>query len=123
MDGFLQIDELQEEKRNIRRDYRVSKLGVAYVPVASRVPFEGKSFMVDYTGNVDNTKFSISVLHKPDEFKESLSALEQKLNSVPVVESNENAEQIDSSDYSVSMQNVTMHDYVGTIDREVRHIT
>ena len=118
-----QIDDLIREKKNIRRDYRVSKLGVAYVPVASRVPFEGKSFMVDYTGNVENTKFSISVLHKPDEFKESLSALEQKLNSVPVVETNENAEQIDSSDYSVSMQNVTMHDYVGTIDREVRNIS
>ena len=118
-----QIDALNRDKQNIRRDYRVSKLGVAYVPVASRVPFEGKSFMVDYTGNVDNTRFSISVLHKPDEFKESLSALEEKLNNVPVVETNENAEQIDSSDYSVSMQNVTMHDYVGTIDREVRNIS
>ena len=39
------------------------------------------------------------------------------------MESNEAAEQIDSSDYSVSMQNVTMHDYVGTIDREVRNIS
>ena len=118
-----QIRNLEEEKKNIRRDYRVSKLGVAYVPIASRVPFEGKSFMVDYTGNVDNTKFSISVLHKPEEFKKSLSALEDKLHNVPVVESNENAEQIDSSDYSVSMQSVTMHDYVGTIDREVRNIS
>ena len=117
------ITVLEEEKKNIRRDYRVSKLGVAYVPVASRVPFEGKSFLVDHTGNVETTKFSISVLHKPEEFKESLSELEEKLNNVPVVESNENAEQIDSSEYSVSMQNVTMHDYIGTIDREVRNIS
>ncbi len=117
------ITVLEDEKKNIRRDYKVSKLGVALVPVASRVPFEGKSFLVDHTGTVENTKFSISVLHKPDEFKESLSELEEKLSNVPVVESNENAEQIDSSDYSVSMQNVTMHDYIGTIDREVRNIS
>ena len=114
---------LQEEKDAIRRDYKVSKLGVAYVPIASSVPFEGKSFMIDHTGNVENTSFAISVLHKPDEFKETLSELEASLESVPIVEGNENAEEVDSSDYSKSIQNVTMHDYMGGVDRQIRKIT
>ena len=30
---------------NIRREYSVDKIGVVYVPVATRVPFENKSFV------------------------------------------------------------------------------
>lgn len=114
---------LQEEKNNIRRDYKVSKLGVVYVPVASSIPFEGKSFVVDHTGNVENTDFLISVLHNPDEFKNTLSELEENLEKVPIVEGNEMAEEVDSSAYSKSIQNVTMHDYMGGVDRQIRKIT
>ena len=39
-DNFEQnVQSFEEAKRNIRRDYKVSKLGVAYIPVATRVPF------------------------------------------------------------------------------------
>jgi len=107
----------------VRRDYKVTKLGVAYVPVATRVPFEGKTFVVDHTGGMSNTEFALSVLHQPQEFQQSLSDLENGIASVPVVENNENAEQVDTSDYSLSMQNVTMHDYMGNIDRQVRNIS
>lgn len=113
----------EEAKKNIRRNYKVSKLGVAYVPVATRVPFEGKSFVVDHTGTMPNTNFSLSVLHKPKELQESLVNLEKKLNNIPIVEGNEDAEQIDTSSYSKSIQNITMHNYMGTIDREVRNIS
>lgn len=114
---------LQEEKDAIRRDYKVSRLGTVYVPIASSVPFEGKSFTIDHTGNVENTRFSISVLNQPDEFKQTLSELEASLESVPIVEGNESAETVDSSDYSKSIQNVTMHDYMGGVDRQIRKIT
>jgi hypothetical protein len=107
----------------IRRDYKVTKLGVAYVPVATRVPMEEKSFVVDHTGSMGNTEFSLSILHKPKEFQESLAELENGISKVPVVEKNESAEQIDTSDYSLSMQNITMHDYMGNIDRQVRNIS
>lgn len=113
----------EEAKKNIRRNYKVSKLGVAYVPVATRVPFEGKSFVVDHTGTMPNTNFSLSVLHKPKELQESLVNLEKNLNNIPIVEGNEDAEQIDTSSYSKSIQNITMHNYMGNIDREVRNIS
>ena len=113
----------EEAKKNIRRNYKVSKLGVAYVPVATRVPFEGKSFVVDHTGTMPNTNFSLSVLHKPKELRESLVNLEKNLNNIPIVEGNEDAEQIDTSSYSKSIQNITMHNYMGNIDREVRNIS
>lgn len=117
------IRSLEEAKKNIRRDYKVTKLGVAYVPVATRIPFEGKSFVVDHTGAMQNTNFSLSVLRQPEELKKSLDSLESNLDNIPVVEGNEDAEQIDTSAYSKSVQNVTMHDYMGNIDREVRNIS
>ena len=123
-DNFEQnVQSFEEAKRNIRRDYKVSKLGVAYIPVATRVPFEGKSFVVDHTGTMPNTNFSLSVLHQPKELQKSLFNLEENLNNIPIVEGNEDAEQIDTSSYSKSVQNITMHNYMGNIDREVRNIS
>lgn len=124
LDNFEEnIKAFEEAKANIRRDYKVSKLGVAYVPVATRIPFEGKSFVVDHTGTMPHTNFSLSVLHQPKALQESLSSLEDNLNNIPVVEGNEDAEQIDTSAYSKSVQNITMHNYMGNIDREVRNIS
>ena len=117
------IKAFTEAKESIRRDYKVSKMGVAYVPVATRVPFEGKSFVIDHTGSMQNTSFSLSMLHKPQELQESLAKLESNLDNIPVVEGSEDAEQIDTSSYSKSVQNITMHDYMGNIDREVRNIS
>lgn len=117
------INDLKEKKANIRRDYKVSKLGVAYVPVAVRVPFEGKSFIVDYTGTKPNTDFNLSVLNQPKELQSALSNLEKNLDSFPIVEGNDEAETLDTSAYSKSVQSVTMHDYMGGIDRELRNIS
>lgn len=117
------IKSLEKEKNNIRRDYKVTKMGVAYIPVATRVPFEGKSFVVDHTGAMQNTNFSLSVLRQPRELQDSLARLEANLDNIPVVEGNTDAETIDTSSYSKSVQSVTMHDYMGNIDREVRNIS
>lgn len=112
-----------QAKNDIRRDFKVSKIGVAYVPIATRVPFEGKSFVVDHTGGMPNTDFSLAVLRQPKALQESLSQLEDGIHNVPVVEGNEDAESIDTSDYSRSVQNVTLHNYMGNIDRQVRNIS
>lgn len=108
---------------DIRRDYKIEKLGVVYVPLASRVPFEDKSFVVDHTGHESNTDFTLSILHKPNEFQDTLRDIESSIKEVPVVESNENAESVDTSGYSKSVQNVVMHDYIGGLDRQVRNIS
>lgn len=112
----------EEAHRDIRRDYSVKKLGVAYVPVATRVPFENRSFIVDHTGSVADTQFAMSVIHKPEELLRSLVSLENGLKEAPVVEGSGSSEQIDTSDYSTSIQNITMYDYMGNIDRQVRNI-
>lgn len=117
------INDLAEQKKNIRRDYKVKRLGVAYVPVAAKVPFEGKSFTVDYTGSMPQADFSLSVLKQPEELQKSLSRLESSLDNIPLVEGNKDAEVIDTSSYSKSVQSITMHDYMGSIDREVRNIS
>lgn len=107
----------------IRRDYAVRKLGVAYVPVASNVPFEGKSFMVDYSGAIEDTHFAMSIVKKPGELLDSFMEFEGMLNNIPAVETAEIVEQIDTADYSTSIQNIPMYDYIGNIDRQIRKIT
>lgn len=117
------INETQEKFNNIRRDYKVDKIGVAYVPVATRVPFDGKSILIDHTDEVDDTKFSLTVMKQPEEFQSSVEKITDSLERVPIVESNVDAEEIDTSDYSVSLQNITLHDYLGNYDRQIRNIS
>ena len=117
------LAQLDEEYKNIRTDYAINKIGVAYVPVATRVPFEGKSFLVDHTKKVSETNFQLTVLHNPENFKEALGKLKEGMETVPLVENNEMPEEIDTSNYSTSIQNITLHDHVGNIDRQVRNIS
>jgi cell division protein FtsB len=55
------ISSLNDEHNNLFRDYKVTKLGVAYVPVADQIKYEDKSFIVDYAGNVDNSKITLQM--------------------------------------------------------------
>ena len=118
----IEKEELEEAYKNIRREYKVEKLGVAYVPVASQVPYNEKSFVVDHAGIVQNTPFKLSLLHQPEALRETLTDFEEKINTLPIIEGTENSEKVDSSDYSLSMQQVTMHDTVGSVDRQIRNI-
>jgi hypothetical protein len=111
-----------EAFKDIRRDYQVKKLGVLYVPVASKVPFEDKSFVVDHTGIVENTEFTMSAVRKPEDLLNSLSELEKGITNVPVIETAAATEEVDTADYSTSIQHITMYDYIGNIDRQVRNI-
>ncbi|MDR2394644.1 MAG: hypothetical protein LBD93_10900 [Treponema sp.] len=116
------ITGFEEAHRDIRRHYRVKKVGVLYVPIATKVPFENKSFMVDHTGAVQDTDFSMSVVRKPEDLLASLSGLEKGIKEAPVIEQASTPEEIDTADYSTSMQRVTLYDYMGNIDRQVRNI-
>lgn len=117
------IQAFGQAKDDIRRDYKVQKLGVVYVPIATKIPFENKSFTVDYTGQMGATSFSLSMPHKESELHSALTELETHIKEVPIVETNDNAESVDTSEYSLSMQSATMHDYLGGIDRQVRNIS
>lgn len=116
------ITGFEEAHRDIRRNYSVKKMGVIYVPIATKVPFEGKNFIVDHTGQVGNSDFKMSVIHKPDELLGSLTSLENAIKKVPVVEETSAPEEIDTSDYSTSIQHIKLYDYMGNIDRQVRNI-
>ncbi len=112
----------EEAHRDIRRNFSVKKMGVVYVPVATKVPFEDKSFIVDHTGQVKDIDFKMSVVKKPDELLQSLANLESAIKEVPLVETASEPEEIDTSDYSTSIQSIKLYDYMGNIDRQVRNI-
>lgn len=118
-----QITTFRQAHKDIRRDYRVSKLGVVYVPFATQIPFEGKSILIDHTGSVTDKKFSLSAVRSPVELSESIEHIEGLMESIPVVESAESVEPVDTSEYSTSIQNVPMYDYLGGLDREIRNIS
>ena len=75
--------------------------------------------MVDHTGATSNTEFSLSILRQPEKLQESVKSLSEGLKNVPGVEDNKDPESIDSSDYSKSVLDVTMHDYLSNINRQV----
>lgn len=117
------IGECDERYRNIRREYKVDKIGVVYVPVATKVPFEDKSIVLDHTGAIADTDFNLTVLNQPEEFQSSVQELSEALDKMPVVENNTMAESVNTADYSTSIQDVTLYDYTGSIDRQVRNIS
>jgi len=117
------IAECDERYRNIRREYKVDKIGVVYVPVATRVPFEDKSIVLDHTGSIPETDFNLTILNQPEEFQNSVQQLSDTLDKLPVVEDNTMVETVNTSDYSTSIQNITLYDYMGNIDRQVRNIS
>lgn len=117
-----QIDELEKEHANIRRDYKIDKLGVVYVPVASHIPFEDKNFVLDYTGSVPEMSFTLSALKQPEAIKENVVDLKNLIETVPLVETSDDVEVVDTSDYSTSMQEAPLYDFMGSIDRHMRNL-
>ncbi|MGN1101382.1 MAG: hypothetical protein ACI4RG_04260, partial [Huintestinicola sp.] len=67
--------------------------------------------------------FRLTVLRQPDEFQDSVKNLTETLGSIPVVENNEQTESVNTAEYSTSIQNLTLNDYIGNIDRQVRNIS
>lgn len=55
------IDEYKKQYNNIFRDYKVNKMGVVYVPVADQIKYDDKSFIVDYTGQVEKAQVTLQM--------------------------------------------------------------
>lgn len=114
------IAEFQKMHSEIFRDYKVSKFGVAYVPVAEKVKYEDKSFIVDLTGSVPESHISMSVSRQNDLLISTVQELDRLTKEAPIVETSEEAETISTDDYSLSIQEVKENDYVGALERSLR---
>ena len=118
-----QIQGFKEAHRAIKRDFKVHRLGVVYVAVASQIPFEGGSIVVDHSGSVGKRHFTLATLRNPEALKGSVARIEESLNKVPLVERSTNVELVDTADYSTSLQQVSLYDYLGGMDRDMRNVS
>lgn len=114
------IQQVQQERQRIFRGYKVTKMGVAYVPVARKEPFNDKGVVVDYTGSTPRSSINLQVANNPDALAQTLKDLESLSTEAPLVENNEQTEDVETSDYSSSIQDVTFYDYFGMMDRTLR---
>jgi hypothetical protein len=119
----IRINEFKRQHAEIFRDYKVSKLGVAYVPVADQIQYEDKSFIVDYTGKVPESEVTLQLSRQNDLLVSTIADLENLANEAPIVETSNDAEPIDTDEYSRSMQQINQHDYCGKLDRSLRTIS
>ncbi|MDP3452721.1 MAG: hypothetical protein Q8R90_07165 [Bacteroidales bacterium] len=118
-----QIDELKKKHKDIFREYKVNKLAVAYVPVASQIKYEDKSFIVDYTGNTANSEFKLQISKHNQTLIEKIDELEKLVKEAPLVESSYNVESVNTREFSESMQHINHHDYFGSLERSLRTIS
>lgn len=118
----VRIDEFKKQHKEIFRDYKVNKLGVAYVPVADQIKYEDKSFIVDYTGAVNESEVALQMSRQNDLLVSTIADIEQLSQDAPVVESSNETESLDTDEYSTSIQQVNQHDYFGKMERSLRTI-
>jgi hypothetical protein len=115
--------EFQKMHNEIFRDYKVTKLGVAYVPIADQIKYENKSFIVDYTGIVEESEVKLQLSKQNDLLIETIAELEKLSGEAPLVESSNEIEEIETEQYSKSMQQINQHDYFGKLERSLRTIS
>lgn len=117
------IADLKEAHKNIFRDYKVTKMGVAYVPVAKRVAYDGKSFVVDQSGVAKDEKFTLQVIKQSQLINEAVTNLQDLVKTAPIVETSKETEPVNTGDLSRSIQKVNFNDYFGKMDRTLRTIS
>jgi len=117
------INEFQKLFKEIFRDYKVSKLGVAYVPIADQIKYENKSFIIDYTGKVGDSEVKLQLSKQNDLLIEKITDLEKLSAEAPLVETSKEVEEIETEQYSRSMQQMNQHDYFGSLERSLRTIS
>ena len=122
-DKNTRINEFKKQHKEIFRDYKVSKLGVAYIPVADQIKYEDKSFVVDYTGQVGDSEVTLQLSRQNDLLVKTISEIDSLSKEAPIVESSEESEEMDTDEYSLSIQQVTQHDYIGKLERSLRTVS
>jgi len=117
------IDGFEAAHKDIPRDFKVHRLGIAYIPVAGRVAFEGKSFLIDYTGTETKKEFKLSTVRNNDVFAGAVNGLEDLLKKVPIVEDSTEVEQVSTDQYSRSIQQIPYYSYFASLDHKLRTVT
>lgn len=117
------IAEKEREHASIFRDYKVTKMGVAYVPVARQIAYEDKCFVIDYTGNVSDSRVSLQMSRQSDLLVKTMAQMEDLTTEAPIVETSNETESIDTNEYSLSIQEINQSDYIGKLDRSIRTIS
>lgn len=117
------IAEFKKQHAEIFRDYKVTKLGVAYVPVADQIKYEDKSFIVDYTGKVDESEVTLQLSRQNELLIDTIADLENLSSEAPIVETSDDTEAIETDEYSTSIQEINQHDYFGKLERSLRAIS
>jgi len=107
----------------IFRDYKVSKLGVAYVPIADQIKYENKSFIIDHTGMVGESEVKLQLSRQNDLLIQTIAELEELSTEAPIIEGSDDVEEIETHHYSRSMQHLNQHDYFGKLERSLRTIS
>jgi hypothetical protein len=116
------IAELEKQHREIFRDYKVSKFGLAYVPVADQIKYEDKSFIVDYTNSLPEQEVKLQISRQNDLLIDTIAKLNTQSQEAPIVETSDDVENVNTDKYSTSIQNINQHDYIGGLDRSLRTI-
>ncbi len=119
-DVGVELKELENKYQQIFRDYKIEKMGVVYVPVASQVPFENKSFVINHTGNSSVQNFELQLVNNQGALSEKLRELDELSTTAPLVEENKGVEEVSTEDYSTSIPKVKFYDYFGRMDRNLR---
>lgn len=117
------IREFKNQHDEIFRDYSVSKLGVAYVPVAGQVRYEDSSFIVDYTGSAPEREVVLQQSRHNELLVETVEELGKLVTEAPIVETSADAEKVETDDYSLSIQEIYQNDYLGALERSLRTIS
>ncbi len=117
------IAEFKKMHSEIFRDYKVSKLGVAYVPVADQIKYEDKSFIVDYTGKVAESEVTLQTSRQNDLLIKTIGELESLTREAPVIEESKETELLETDEYSTSIQEIQEYDYFGKLDRSLRTLS
>lgn len=116
------ISEFKKVHDEIFRDYKVTRLGVAYVPVAEQVKYQNKSFIVDYTHTVPESDISLSMSRQNPLLIDTIHALDHLSKEAPIVETSVEAETVMTDDYSLSIQEIKENDYLGALERSLRTV-
>ncbi len=116
------IAEFQNVHKEIFRDYKVTRLGVAYVPVAEEIKYQDKSFIVDFTNSVPESDISLSMSRQNPLLIQTIHSLDHLSKEAPLVETAEDSETISTDDYSLSIQEIKENDYLGALERSLRTV-
>jgi ribosomal protein L7/L12 len=117
------IDDFKKQHKEIFRDYKVNKLGIAYVPIADQIKYEDKSFIVDYTGQVSKAQMTLQMSRQNDLLCSTIEDIKKLNTEAPIVETSNEAEAVETDEYSLSMQEIYQNDYLGKLDRSLRTIS